>query len=167
LLVGLLILLGSGTPKEKDLAPIEIEITAPPYRTPSLRNSVLLPVTRARVLAIHPATFKAADSAKLFSLKKSDVLTVWLTAAEAQKWNAGVARKDFYTALVLQKKNSEWVVDYESFRKKAGKSSSHGWWIILFSLILIPYQLISKPKIPVWAAIGGFILVLVIWNFVL
>ncbi len=169
--IGLLIFVGgfmlvvSNIPTEKDMTAVDIELTAPPYRSP--RNGVLLPITRARVMALSQASFAAADSAKLFSLVKGDVLKAWLKAPEAQKWNEGVGRKDFYHTLLLQKKNGDWLVDYKSYRRKAGKFSSQGWWIILFGLMLIPYQLIRKPQIPVWAAIGGFILVIILWNFLL
>jgi hypothetical protein len=109
-LVGIIMLLATHIPKENELAAINIEIEAPPYRTVKLRNSVLLPITGARVLALDAAAFAVADTNQLFNLKKGEKLIAWLVKEEALEWNNSVARKDFYKAMVLQKEDKTWVV---------------------------------------------------------
>jgi hypothetical protein len=163
--VGIAMLLIRSTPKESELAPVAVTMQASPYRTPKLFNSVLLPLTGARVMALDPATFAAADSIMLFSLKKGDNLNVWLTRPEAERWNEGRGRKDFYKALMLQKSSGEWIVTFKAYQKKAERFGSQGWWLIGLGVLLIPYQLLRKPKIPVWIALGVFLIVLLVWNF--
>lgn len=153
MLVGVLIIVYTHIPSEKELSSISITLQAPPYRTPKLKNSVLLPVTGAQVLALDPATFAASDTNRLFALQKGEQLLAFMPAPEAENWKEGVGRKDFYKALLLQKTDKTWLVDYPSYKKKVRNFSSQGWWLILLGAILVPYQLIAKPKIPFWAAI--------------
>jgi hypothetical protein len=164
ILVGIAMIAISGTPKMEDLSPVNIEVQAPAYRTPKAIKTVLLPLTHAKVLALDPAAFAVADTQKLFTLKKGEKLIAWLEKEDALKWNEGVARKDFYKAMLLQKEDKNWIVDYPSFRKKSRAFNNQGWWLVLFGAILVPYQLISKPKIPVWVAITVLIAAIVLWN---
>lgn len=163
IIVGIAMLMVRNSSKQKDLTPVEITLQAPPYYSPKLRNSVLLSITGARVMALDPATFAAADSTLLFSLKKGDNLNVWLTKPEAEKWNDGIGRKDFYKALLIQKSSGEWIVPFNAYQHKANRFSSQGWWLIVLGIILVPYQLLSKPKIPVWVILGVYISILIIW----
>jgi hypothetical protein len=165
IIVGIAMLLVRNSIKEKDLTPVQITLQAPPYYTPKLHNSILLSITGARVMALEQASFAAADSTLLFSLKKGDNLNAWLTKPEAEKWNEGIGRKDFYKALMLQKSSGEWIVSLKAYQKQANRFSSQGWWLIVLGVILIPYQLLSKPKIPVWVAIGIYVLILLLWIF--
>jgi hypothetical protein len=165
IIVGIAMIAISGTPTMDELSPVNIEVQAPAYRTPKAINTVLLPLTHAKVLALDPAAFSAADTTQLFTLKKGEKLIAWLEKEDAVKWNEGVARKDFYKAMLLQKEDKTWIVDYPSFRKKSMAFNNQGWWIILLGAILIPYQLISKPKIPVWVTIAAFITAIIVWNF--
>ena len=167
LVVGIIMLLATHIPKENELAAINIELQAPPYRTVKLRNSVLLPVTGARVLALEPATFAAADSMQLFALKKGESLKAYLNKPDAENWNSGVARKDFYKALLLQKTNTTWLVNYKSYRKKALGFSSQGWWLILLGILLIPYQFINYPKFSIWLALLLYSSAILAWNYLL
>ncbi len=164
ILVGCFMVFVTNIPKQNELFPIDIELTAPPYLSSKFGKTALLPVTRARVMSLQAATFAAVDSSQLFALAKGEKLLAWLTMQEAKDWNEGVGRKDFYTALLLQKKNGAWLVDYKSYRSKAGKFGSQGWWIILFGLLLVPYQLLQKPKVPIWVAILLYIFSIVVWN---
>jgi hypothetical protein len=110
IIVGIAMIAISGTPKMEDLSPINIEVQAPAYRTPKATNTVLLPLTHARVLALDAAAFAVADTNQLFNLKKGEKLIAWLVKEEALEWNNSVARKDFYKAMVLQKEDKTWVV---------------------------------------------------------
>ncbi len=161
--VGIAMIAISDTPSMDELSAVTIEVQAPAYRTPQATKSVLLPLTYARVLALDPASFAAADTQQLFSLKKGEILFAWLKKEDAVKWNEGVARKDFYKAMLLQKEDKTWLVDYPSFRKKSRVFNNQGWWLIILGGIFIPYQLIPRPKIPVWLAIGGFIALVIAW----
>lgn len=165
ILVGITILLVTHIPKEKELVAINIELQASPYRTPKLKNSVLLPITGARVLALDPAAFAAADTIQIFALKKGEKLKAFLISTDAKNWNDGVGRKDFYKALLLQKTDNNWLVDYKTYRKKALGFSSQGWWLILLGVILVPYQIIQSPKFSIWFALLLYGLVLVGWYF--
>ena len=167
LLVGIIMLFATHVPKENELAPINIEIQAPPYRTVKLRNSVLLPVTGARVLALEPATFAAADTTQLFALKKGETLKAYLNIPDATNWNNGVARKDFYKAHLLQKTDNSWLVNYTAYRIKALGFSSQGWWLILLGLILVPYQFIRYPKFSIWLALLLYGSAILAWNYLL
>lgn len=164
-LVGILMLMVTNIPNKNELGPIDIELTAPPYITTKYGKTVLLPITRARVLSLNAATFEAVDSNKLFALAKGDMLKAWLTAPEAQNWMEGVGRKDFYTAILLQQKSGEWLVDYGQYRRKAARFSNQGWWLILLGCLLLPYQLLHKPKFPIWAAIVCYILFILCWAY--
>ncbi len=165
ILVGIAILLVTHIPKEKELVAINIDLQAPPYRTPKLKNAVLLPITGARVLALDPAAFAAADTIQIFALTKGETLKAYLIATDATNWNDGVGRKDFYKALLLQKTDNSWLVDYKAYRKKAVGFSSQGWWLILLGVILVPYQIIQSPKFSIWFALLLYGLVLVGWYF--
>ncbi len=164
MLVGIAMIAISGTPKMEDLSPVSIEVQAPAYRTPKAHKTVLIPLTRAKVLALDPAAFAVSDTQKLFTLQKGEVLTAWMENKDAENWKNGVARKDFYKAMLLQKEDKSWLVDYPSFRKKSRAFNNQGWWVVLLGAILVPYQLISKPKIPVWATIAAFIAAIVLLN---
>jgi hypothetical protein len=164
-LVGIAILLVTHIPKEKDLVAIHIELQAPPYRTVKLRNSVLLPVTGVSVLALEPAAFAASDTMQLYALKKGEKLIAYLINQDANNWNNGVARKDFYKALLLQKTDKTWLIDFKSYRKKALGFSSQGWWLIFLGIILVPYQVIQSPKFSIWLALMLYGLLLVSWYF--
>ena len=153
MLVGLAMLLTRNSIKQGQLEPVSIELQASPYATPRLKNTVVLPITGARVMALDPASFAAADTAVLNQLGKGEKLNAWLVREDAEKWNQGAGRKDFYQALLLQKENGSWVVDYPSYSRKAGGYTSQGWWVMLLGLVLLPYQLIRKPKIPVWISL--------------
>ncbi len=166
MLVGVLIIVNTHIPAETELSSIKITLQAPPYRTPKLKNSVLLPVTGAQVVALDPATFAASDTTQLFALQKGAELIAYLPDAEAKNWKEGVGRKDFYKAILLQKTDNSWLIDYPAYNKKARNFSSHGWWLILLGAILIPYQLISKPRIPFWAAILLYGLAAVVMFFI-
>jgi hypothetical protein len=162
--VGIAMLLIRDAPKENNLIPIRVTMQAPPYKTPKVHKSVLLPITNARVLALDPAAFAAADTAALFALKKGEIIDAWLSSQEAEKWNNGVARKDFYRAFMIQNTSGKWIVNYQAYQKKASKFGSQGWWVILLGILLVPYQLIKKPRIPVWITLSVFVIVLVLWN---
>lgn len=163
ILVGIAMLMVRNSLGEKDLEAVEIIIQAPPYFTPKLRNSILLSITGARVMALEPASYAAADTAALMRLRQGDVLKAWMPKKEAQKWNEGLGRKDFYRAMLLQKSDGNWIVNHKAYQKKAQGHSSQGWWLILLGLILIPYQVLRNPKIPVWLVLGVYILVLMFW----
>jgi hypothetical protein len=166
MLVGLLIIVVSDIAGEKDLKPISIELQASPYRTPKLKNSILLPLTDAKVIALDPATFAASDTNQLFALQKGEKLIAYLPAEEAMKWKDGVGRKDFYKALLLQKADNSWLVDYPSYKLKAQRLTSQGWWLIILGAILIPYQLVAKPKIPFWVSLLLYIGALLMFYFI-
>jgi hypothetical protein len=167
IIVGIAMIAISGTPKMEDLSPINIEVQAPAYRTPKATNTVLLPLTHARVLALDAAAFAVADTNQLFNLKKGEKLIAWLVKEEALEWNNSVARKDFYKAMVLQKEDKTWVVDYPSYRKKSRAFNNQGWWLVLLGLLLIPYQLIKHPSVPFWLAFLLFAGALLVWTFFL
>lgn len=158
MIVGIAMITISGTPKMEELSPVNIEVQAPAYRTPKAYKTVLIPLIQAKVLALDPAAFAVADTLQLFSLKKGEKLTAWFEKEDALKWNQGVARQDFYKAMVLQKEDKSWIVDYPSFRKKSRVFNNQGWWLILLGAILVPYQLIPRPKIKVYIAIGLYVL---------
>lgn len=162
--VGIAMLLVTNTPKENDLAPVTIEVQAAPYESPKLSSSVLLPVKGARVIALDPATFAAADTTKLNALKNGDIITAWLIKKDAESWNAGEARRDFYHAILLRNADNSWLVDYPSYRKKSRVFNNQGWWLIIFGLLLIPYQLIQRPRLPFWIAIIVFAGAVLAWN---
>lgn len=165
--VGIAMLLVTNTPRQENLAPVSIEVQAPPYQSPKLSKSVLLPVKGARVIALDAATFAAADTAKLNDLKKGDIITAWLIKKDAESWNAGEARRDFYHAILLQYADKNWLVDYPSYRLKAMRFNKQGWWLIIFGLLLVPYQLVQNPRIPFWLAILLFAGAVLAWNFLL
>ena len=151
ILIGIAMVLVTNIPKKTDLEPVSIVVQAPPYRGARVKHTLLLPVTGARVLALDQATYKAADTTLLFALKKGDQLNAWLSKPEAEKWNAGVGRKDFYTAFLLQYDNGNWIVDHPAYRKTAGGMTGQGWWLIILGVLLIPYQFIRRARFPAWA----------------
>lgn len=166
IVIGIAMLLVRNSLREKDLEPVMVTLQAPPYQTPKLRNSMLLSITGARVMAIDQAAFGAADTSLLMGLTKGTELKVWMQKQEAKKWNNKVGRKDFYKAILLQKTDGTWIIDYMAYRSKASSYSSQGWWLILLGLMLTPYQVLRKPKIPVWAALIAYLLlvfVFMIW----
>jgi hypothetical protein len=166
ILIGIAMLLVRNSIREKDLEPVNVTLQAPPYQTPKLRNTVLLSITRARVMAIDQAAFATADTSVLMGLSKGTELKVWMPKNEAEKWNNNIGRKDFYKAIMLQKTDGTWIIDYNAYSRKASSYSSQGWWLILLGMILIPYQVLRRPKIPVWAALIAYFLlvfVFIIW----
>ncbi len=167
MMVGIAMIALFGVPEMEELAPVSIEAQAPAYRTAKIYKSVLIPLDKAQVLALDPAAFAAADTQQLFSLQKGEKLIAWLEKEEAEKWNNGEARKDFYTALLLQKEDQSWLIDYPSYRKKARAFNNQGWWVVLFGLMLIPYQFIKRPKVPFWLSILLFAAAILIWTFIL
>lgn len=167
MMVGIAMLLVSNVPGKDDLQQVTVELQAPPYYTAKFGHSILLPLTGARVMTLDPATYAASDTLQLFSFQKGTVLKVWLLKKDASDWNNGVSRKEFYTAILLQKNEGDWLVDYPSYRKKAMRFNSKGWWLILFGLLLIPYQLIKHPRVPFWLALLLFSAAILTWTYLL
>lgn len=167
IMVGIAMIAISGTPKMEDLSEVAIEVQAPAYRTPKAYKTILIPLIQAKVLALDPAAFAVADTLQLFSLKKGEKLTAWLEREDALMWKQGVARQDFYKAMILQKEDKTWIVDYASYRKKSRAFNNQGWWVIIFGVLLVPYQLLAKPRIPFWIAFLLFTGSLLVWTFLL
>jgi hypothetical protein len=163
-IVGIAMIAISDSPKMEDLSPVTIEVQAPAYRTPKAYKTVLIPLIQAKVLALDPAAFAVADTIQLFSLKKGEKLTAWLKREDALNWSKGVARQDFYKAMVVQKEDKTWIVDYPSFRQKSRAYNNQGWWLVLLGAILVPYQLIPRPKIKVYIAIGLYVLAILLYS---
>jgi hypothetical protein len=168
ILVGISLLLVNTVPTEKELYPVEAELSSTPYRSAKFRNTLLIPFTNARVMKLEETSFTAIDTSLLFSLDKGDMLRVFMHPKEAENWNKGISRKDFYSAVLIQKAGDKtWILDYPTYRKKAAKAQSQGWCLIILGAILVPYQLIRNPKFPVWAAIGLYVLAGIIYYFLL
>jgi hypothetical protein len=162
-IIGIAMLLVRNSIREKDLEPVSITLQAPPYHIPKLRNSVLLSITGARVMALDQAAFAAADTSKLLALQRGDALKAWMLKKEAEKWNNNIGRKDFYKAMMLQKTDGTWIIDYKGYNRKASNYSGQGWWLILLGCILLPYQIMRQTKIPVWAAILAYLILVAIY----
>jgi len=163
MLVGMAMLGMNKVPEEHDLIPVIADLSASPYRSGKSSQGILIPFSDARVMKLDGSSLAAVDTISLFSLQKGDTLEVYMQEKEAENWKAGVARKDFYTAIILKKAGAEgWVIDYHSFRKEASRSGSQGWWLLLLGAILIPYQLIRQPKIPIWLSIALYVFAIIV-----
>ncbi|MCU0403227.1 MAG: hypothetical protein MUE99_01675 [Chitinophagaceae bacterium] len=157
MLVGFSMLWINRTAPESDFLPVTAELSSSPYRSSKMQNTVLIPFTRAKVMKLDAASLAAVDTNVLFSLKKGDILTVYMQKEEAENWLADVGKKDFYTAILLKKVDKEeWIVSYSDFRKKANRLSGQGWWLVMLAVLMLPYQLIRHPKVPIWVALMLF-----------
>lgn len=165
ILIGIAMLLMRNPVAEADLVTIEMVLQAPPYQTRKVKNTVLLPATDARILALEHAAYTASNKNALMALKKGDSITVGMAKQEANNWNQNKPRKDYFKAITLQKKGGEHIISFQAYHQKANQVSSQGWWAVLLGILFIPYQFIQKPKLPIWAAIGIYLLAMAVFFF--
>lgn len=164
LLTGIGILMMRTTLRLNMLTPVSIQLQAPIYHAQkgSDAGSWLFPVTGARILLLHPASAQVADMNRLAQLRAGDSLIAWLLHADAEAWNAGKGRK-FAQVYLLQLQDGSWLIPLSAHRKASGREALVGYWLILFSLLLLPYVFIPQPRIPAWAMLLAYAIVFVAW----
>lgn len=163
LLIGVVIFFNKERITAKDVQATGVRLTASPYAGKKA-GTYLVPLEQSRVLLIDQNAAKAVDTTRLFALQKGDSLLAFVKWETALAWQNGKSPKGNAQLYWLKNlKDGQWVIAMGAYKKAESNNGNAGLWLLIFSLILLPYQIWRKIPVPLWLALIVYAVTLAIF----
>lgn len=148
--IGLLVQLNKPGVKAGTLKQVALQLKAPPYPSKKMKGGLLLPATDGRVLGIAPEAMQVLDTQALQALKADTILIAGLLTSDAAFWQTGQTKRNFLLAYTLQSGGGKMIVSAEKLYSWQLWHNNTGAWLMLLSIMLLPYGLLEKPRVNIW-----------------
>ncbi len=151
---------------EKTLEPIDLIAQNKPFTPKTNQKTILIPLQGGQVVAIDLEAYKAADTSLLYTIEQGTAFTAWLKTTDVAMLQKGYSSKDFTKVFRLQLKSGGWIIHPETYKKIENREGNQGLYLMIFALCLLPYTLVTNPRVPIWATLILFTAALLAWLFI-